>query len=467
MNGTRVMALCLSLLAVLPLAMADEAPPNILVLMSDDLGWGDLGCHGHPFIQTPYLDAMAAEGMRFTRFYAAAPNDMPTRIAFFTGRHPARWGTDAMYWFTLPEDVTTLAEALQAADYRTGHFGKWQLGAVDPEEEEPNWGKRQYHQFYSPPSAHGFDTYFSTRCSVPTFDPEVMPEGWGDPRVRDGEPFPAGFWDESGTRVTAKLRGDTSRMVVDRAIPFIRDAVANEQPFFAAVCFHAPHAPYVAGPKHRALYTEHSEKAQHYFGSITAMDDQIGRLREVLQEVGAAENTLVMFLSDNGPRGKRDKPDNGSTGHLRGRKNTLYEGGIRVPALAVWPAVIAPGTVSETPVSVLDIMPTLLEAIPGATVPKGQPLDGESFLPLLRNEPWIRAQPLYFAYFGSYAAVTATHKLLLLRDAPRWLFFDLLQDPGESRDVAREQELRMQRLRDAFETWREKLPVFETSDQEE
>ena len=207
-----------------------EKSPNVIMIMSDDQGWGDVGFNGNEVIQTPNLDAMATEGVRFERFYASAPLCSPTRGSCLTGRFPFRYGILAAHTGGMRVGEFTIAEMLQSKGYRTGMFGKWHVGWVKHEEV----GTRG---FYSPPSQHGFDEYFATTSAVPTWDPGVTPEGWTKWGNEAGGPWKGGFpYVQNGVEVKENIAGDDSRIIMDRVIPFI-DANKDE-PFFAAVWFH-------------------------------------------------------------------------------------------------------------------------------------------------------------------------------------------------------------------------------------
>ncbi len=257
--------------------------PNIILVMCDDLGWGDVGFNGSKNIRTPHLDAMAKGSLRFERFYAAAPVCSPTRGSCITGRHPYRYGVYFANTGHMKRQELTLAELLKKHGYATGHFGKWHLGTLTKTETEANRGGPRGVAHFSPPQANGFDVCFSTESKVPTWDPMLRPKGnnsrrWWDPAKENGS-YGTGYWDEKGKRVTQNLRGANSRVIMDRAIPFIRTAAKNKKPFFTIVWFHTPHLPVVAGPQYTRMYAVHEKYAQHYYGCITAMDEQIGRLR--------------------------------------------------------------------------------------------------------------------------------------------------------------------------------------------
>ncbi|MEC8652136.1 MAG: sulfatase-like hydrolase/transferase, partial [Planctomycetota bacterium] len=299
-------------LAALALSSAPAAAqrPNVILLMADDLGWGDLGVQGHPHLHTPHLDQLAADGARFTRFHAAAPVCSPTRASCLTGRHPYRADIPNANRGHLRAEELTLPSLLKDAGYRTGHFGKWHLGTLTKTLVESNRGGPRGSAHYAPPWERGFDACFSTEAKVPTFDPMKDP--------KTGAPYGTHYWTGPGARVTEGLEGDDSRVIMDRALPFVRRCAEDAAPFFCVVWFHAPHLPCVASDADRARYREFGEATQHYFGCITALDRQVGRLRSTLAELGLADETMIWFCSDNGPEGQAGKAP-GSSGGLRGR----------------------------------------------------------------------------------------------------------------------------------------------------
>ncbi len=422
----------------------EAGPPNVILLMADDLGWGDVGFNGNEVIRTPHLDAMAASGMRFTRFYAQAPVCSPTRGSCLTGRHPFRYGVFGANVGHLPAEEHTLAELLAERGYATGHFGKWHLGTLTAEYSGKR--NRKPEENHMTPAMAGFEDWFSTEYAVSTWDPY-------DPANKHGASFDVRnlYWDD-GVNVAdgeaAGLVGDDSRIVMDRALPFVRAAVAEERPFLAVVWFHAPHAPVVGGPEYRARYASHSEDEQHYYACITALDEQVGRLRRELEELGVAGNTLIAFCSDNGPEGNPGPTGRfrGSAGPFRGRKRSLYEGGVRVPSFFVWPARIPAGSTTDFPASTSDYLPTLLDVL-GVQPPDARPLDGVSLRKVLEGAPAERAQPIAFRTRQQLALSGARFKLVhnpretrLKHDNGRapvaaWELYDLLADPGETRNV--------------------------------
>jgi len=427
--------------------------PNIVLVMCDDLGWGDVGFNGGKAIRTPHLDAMAKASLRFERFYAAAPVCSPTRGSCLTGRHPFRYGIYFANTSHMKPEELTLAELLRKHGYATGHFGKWHLGTLTTKVKDANRGGPQGKKHFSPPQANGFDVCFSTESKVPTWDPMLKPKmnarrTWWDP-TDDNEPYGTAYWDEKGERVTENLSGANSRVIMDRAIPFMRRAAEKEQPFFAIVWFHTPHLPVVAGPSYARVYAGVEKYTQHYRGCITAMDEQVGRLRTELRAMGVARNTMVTFCSDNGPEGKAGRAP-GSAGHLSGRKRDLLEGGIRVPGLIEWPARIRSGN-TTVPAVTSDYLPTILEII-GAQPVADRPLDGISLLPLFARKMSARNRPIGFQSGGQVAWIEGRYKLYGNGKKPLKLF-DLTADSAERTDLAVEHPEIFQRMVTALKEW--------------
>lgn len=341
-----------------PVKASQETPhgvttnrPNIVLCMADDQGWGDMAYNGHPVLKTPNFDAMAAEALRFDRFYAAAPVCSPTRGSVMTGRHPNRFG-DFKWGYSLRPQEITIAEALKKAGYVTGHFGKWHLGSV---------------QKGSPvnPGAKGFDEWLS----APNFydnDPILSREG-----------------------VAVQMQGESSMIAADAAIEFIRKHVKSDQPFLAVVWFGSPHAPHRAIEEDRTPYGDQEKNFQHFYGEITGMDRAFGKLRKELRTLGIDRNTIFWYCSDNG-----GLPKLGATGG-RGSKGQIYEGGLRVPAILEWPARIGKPRVTNVPCYTSDIYPTLLDIV-GVRMENQPPLDGISLTPLIDGTMTARPRPMGF-----------------------------------------------------------------------
>ncbi len=457
---------------------ASSSRPNVILAMADDMGWGDPAYLGNRVAKTPNLDAMARAGLRFDRFYAQAPVCSPTRGSCLTGRHPFRYGVFYANTGHLPAEEITLAELLREQGYATGHFGKWHLGTLSKTGPSRNRGSgKAVVEHFSPPWENGFDVAFSTEAKVPTWDPMIGPakfSAWWDPVADPSQatPFREPYRLQDGSQATENLDGDDSRIIMDRAIPFLGEAVEQGKPFFAVVWFHAPHLPVVSGPEQTALYADREKYAQHYFGCITALDEQIGRLRGELRRLGVAENTMFWFCSDNGPEGTEGKAP-GSAGRLRGRKRSLFEGGIRVPGILEWPAKVKPGSTTDVPASTSDYLPTVLDAL-GLEMPGDRPLDGASLLPLVEGRMVERPRPIAFESAGQFALVDNRYKLVRAGERGKkakrregrkgsgravepgdFMLFDLVEDPSETNDLAAEKPDVVERMKRLLFEWRE------------
>ena len=435
-------AACHGLRAASPEDVASSTP-NVILLMADDLGWGDAGFQGHAVLQTPALDAMAAAGLRFTRFYAGAPVCSPTRGSAMTGRHPYRYGILSANRGHLPRGEPQLAELLRERGYRTGHFGKWHLGTLTRTEEDSNRGGPKGVAHYAPPWERGFDVCFSSEAKVPTWDPMVDPE--------TGGAYGTAYWTGADERVTANLEGDDSRIIMDRVLPFVGECATAARPFFAVVWFHTPHLPVRAGPDYLARYADQPPELAHYFGAITAMDEQVGRLRAELRRLGVARNTMLFFCSDNGPEGKDGDP--GSTGGLRGRKRSLHEGGIRVPALWEWPGRVPAGTSTSFAAVTSDYLPTVMGAL-GLALPMDRPGDGTSLLPLLEDRSLARPAAIGFESGKQVALIEQRWKLIRTVASAGFALYDLPADPTESTDLAAAHPEIVAEMAKRLEAWR-------------
>jgi len=444
--------------------------PNIIFIMTDDQGWGDVGFNGHPVLQTPHLDQLAREGIKLDRFYAAAPVCSPTRASSITGRHPSRYRIDWAYGGPLPASEVTTATLLREAGYRTALLGKWHLGQLSRTLPQ---GRRHTPEpaRYAPPWERGFDVVFATEGSVPTFNPYyyIDPRGPAQPILEQAAEtlgtahrWPQNYWTGPGRFVDEPLTGDDSALIMDRALEFIRDS--REQPFFACIWFHTPHSPIAAGEAWRALYPDRSLAEQHWWGSLSAMDAQVGRLRAELERLGIAEDTILFFCSDNGPSYVHPL---GSTGPFRGRKGSLEEGGIRVPALVSWPGGLSGGRVVSEPLSTSDLLPTFLRWAKVAA-PLAVHWDGEDVTALLAAERSARERPIFFHSplrnpndpwprpEGFQAAVQwRDFKLLSLDAGATWALYNLEADPGEEIDLSEEAAEVVTTLRTQYDQWRE------------
>ena len=416
--------------------------PNIILCMSDDQGWGDTGYNGHPLLKTPHLDAMSREGIRFDRFYAGAPVCSPTRGSCLTGRHPYRYGIVGANKGHMLEEETTLAEVLGTEGYATGHFGKWHLGTLTTSIKDSNRGRPGERAHYAPPWEHGFDVCFSTEAKVPTWNPMIKPG-------TEDEPYGTHYWTGPETRARENLEGDDSRVIMDRVVPFVRDAARARKPFFAVIWFHAPHLPCVAGSRLLEMYDQNP-----YFACITAMDEQVGRLRKELARCGVAGNTMFWFCADNGPEGKKFNGQNGSARMLRGRKRSLHDGGVRVPGLLVWPDRIDGPRSVAMPCSTSDYFPTVLDFL-GLDAPRwAEPLDGISLVPLLDGTMSSRPLPIGFESGKQLALIDNRFKIYSGDGGETFELYDLIADPAESVDLAEQHAEVAAAMGKRLEEWR-------------
>lgn len=429
--------------------------PNIILIMADDLGWGDVGFNGNKVIKTPNLDAMAANGLRLKRFYAAAPVCSPTRGSCLTGRHPERYGIYFANEGFMKKEEVTLAELVKTKGYATGHFGKWHLGTLTQKIKDGRRGGSANPGLYSPPWENGFDVAFSTEQAVPTWDP------------MKNQSFLTKYWKSQDVYETENLEGDDSRVIVDRVLPFIEKSTKEKQPFLAVVWFHTPHEPVVAGPEYRKLYEQFDENKQHYYGTITAMDEQIGRLREQLRKLKIDQNTIVFFASDNGPAGKgggtAQEPgerQQGTSGPYRGRKGSLYEGGIRVPGIVEWPSVIKKGSSSDFAVTTSDYFPTLA-ALLGYSTTGGKLIDGEDVSGLFYGKPIKRKGFIGFKSNKQRALMEDNFKIYSSNDGQQYELYDLLKDPSETTDLAAKYPDELKRRVPKLEAWIESCKTGE------
>lgn len=425
-------------------ADATSDKPNIILIMVDDLGWGDVGFNGNAKVKTPHLDRLAEKGFRLSRFYSAAPVCSPTRASCITGRNPNRMGIPGANTGHMMKQETTLAEIVKKLGYRTGHFGKWHLGTLTTQIKDANRGRPGDSSHYSIPSMHGYDSYFCTESKVPTFDPLIKPltfdtakgeslrYGWAAALENQQEVEDYGTWYWSGieNRKLEDMKGENTKIIMDQVLQFLE--ADRGVPFFTTIWPHTPHLPVVTSKKYRDLYAEYSHAEQLYYGSITAMDEQIGRLWEYLEKTGKAENTMLWFCSDNGPENRTP----GSSGPFRERKRSLYEGGLRVPAFMLWPEKFNGGGELDIPMFTSDYLPTILDLLDEEDKTPGLPLDGMSVREILEGKVHEREKPMGFMHRnGAKSWVNQQHKLISpKKDAPYELY-DLLTDPAEEIDL--------------------------------
>ena len=425
-------------------------PPNVVLIVADDLGWKDVGFMGSRFYETPNIDRLASEGMRFTSAYANAPNCAPSRAALMSGQYAPRTGVYTVgssergepAWRAViptPNDKTldpgkvTIAEALKRAGYATGHVGKWHLGG--PPDEGPE--------------AQGFDV----NAGAPNpGKPRSYFRPYGNVDLGDGP---------EGEYLTDRLTEEAVRFIGAHA----------DRPFFLHVAYHSPHTPIQAPDSLIWKYLPKPHVGGQYdpvyAAMIESLDRGVGQIVEALEAAGLAENTVVMLFSDNGGLGAVT-----SMAPLRGYKGTLYEGGVRVPMVVRWPGRVAPGTASDTPVMGIDFYPTILD-VAGAARPAGHPLDGESLVPLLTGSAPLWREALFWHYpvyleggYGMSEVWRTTPvgvvrrgdlKLLEFFEDGRLELYDLRRDIGERNNLAEAMPERASEMRRLLESWRASL----------
>ena len=403
---------------------ADHAPfrslsPNIVLVMTDDQGWGQTGYYGHPALKTPNLDAMAANGLRFDRFYAGAPVCSPTRATVLTGRANDRCGVRD-HGYPLRRQEKTLAQALKRRGCATGHFGKWHLdgfrGPGAPVLPDDPHG----------PGAFGFDTWVSATNYI-DMDPVLS---------RQGE--------------VEAFKGYSSDVIVDEALKFIAEARKAKKPFLAVVWDGSPHRPYIARPEDQKRFPNLDENSRKHYAELAAFDRSVGTLRQGLRDLGVAGNTLVWYCSDNGGLGRIEP---GSTGGLRGLKGSVWEGGLRVPCIIEWPSLIKP-RITAYPAATMDIFPTVADIL---NLPKSdllRPVDGISLVPLFSRDIAARTKPIAFKYGRKGALVDNDYKLLTADiRSEAYQLYDLKAAPHETKDIAVDRPEVLARMESAYATW--------------
>ncbi len=427
---------------------------NVVFILADDLGWTDLGAQGSTYYQTPNIDRLAAQGLRFTDGYTCGPNCQPTRAALLSGQYAPRTGIytvggiDRFNWRSRPlrpvENVTalppgtvTIAQTLRQAGYTTALIGKWHIG-------------EQAH-----PLDRGFDEFFGFLGGGHDY--------FTDAGLRRG-------------RTPVSEESYLTDAFAREAESFIRRH--RDRPFFLYLAPNAVHTPLQAPPERVARFKDRPAAGGHgnatYAAMLSSLDDAVGRVVGLLDELGLSTNTLVIFSSDNGGVGgyrrehiqAEDITDNAP---LRGGKGMLYEGGVRVPFIFSWPGQIAAGTTSAVPIISVDLYPTLLE-LAGGPHPTGQPLDGTSLLDLLRGEPVMARPPLYWHFPGYLGAGGATWrttpagairdgdwKLLEFFETGRGELYNLKSDPGQRVDLAAAEPAKAADLKGKLHAWRQSV----------
>ncbi|QEL15184.1 sulfatase-like hydrolase/transferase [Limnoglobus roseus] len=420
------MRLCLLALVLLATPVAAAEKPNIVVLLCDDLGYGDLGCFAHPKVLTPNLDQLAKDGVKLTHCYAAAPVCSPSRAGLMTGRVPNRlgirdWIPAASGIFLRPEEVT-VAQLLQKAGYKTCHAGKWHLNS-------------QFNGKECTPGDAGFDHWLATQNNAAPN--HLNPTNFVRNRKKAGP-----------------LEGPSSHVVVAEAMQFLD--TNKGKPFFLNLWFHEAHEPVMAADEFLKLYPNEADlDHRHYYADVSQMDAAVGKLLKYLDDHKLRDNTLVVFSSDNGPethlRYAKANRSLGSPGPLKGMKLHASEGGLRVPGIVRWPGRVTPGTVSEEPVCNVDFLPTFC-AVAGAELPKVRTLDGADATPAFAGKPVSRPHPLYWQYdFAiskpwTVAMRDGPWKLLANAALDKFELHNLTADTAEAKDLAASEPDRVKRM---------------------
>jgi arylsulfatase A-like enzyme len=415
--------------------------PNIILIMTDDQGWYDVGFNGNNEIKTPNIDKLAKIGVILNRFYAASAVCSPTRASVITGRNPLRINIPTANVGHMKDEEITLPEILKEYGYTTGHFGKWHLGTLTKLERDANrGGKDEYNKDYSIPSMNGYDIFFCTESKVPTYDPMVYPTsfekgesmrfGWKAIKNKDSTKlYGTAYWKGIEEKAQDELNGDDSKIIMDQTIPFIENAVQFNKPFFTTIWTHTPHLPVVSDSLHRSYYDTLDLKKRIYYGTITAMDEQIGRLWAKLEELGIQDETILWFCSDNGP----ENGTPGSAGKYRERKRSLYEGGVRVPAFMIWKNNIEGGKKLDFPSVTSDYLPTILDIL---NIPyPDRPLDGTSLLGALKGEKKEREKAIGFLFGNQISWVDDTYKLISVDNGQSFELYDLIKDEAEKENI--------------------------------
>ena len=434
--------------------------PNIILIMTDDQGWFDAGFNGNKTIKTPNLDLLASKGVIFDRFYSASAVCSPTRASVITGRNPYRIEIPDANSGHMKKEEITIAELVKKEGYATGHFGKWHLGILTKKEMDANRGGKEKHfKHFSIPTMHGYDEFFCTESKVPTYDPLIKPAefkeeeslkyGWT--AVKKGEKskgYNTSYWIGDEKKSNEELAGDDTKIIVDKVIPFIKKSVSNNKPFFTTVWPHTPHLPVVTSEHYKSKYHGLTNKEKLYFGCITALDDQIGALWAELEKLGIAENTMIWFCSDNGP----ENGTPGSAGHLKGRKRSLHEGGLRTPAFVVWPAKLKGNKRIDFPAFTSDYLPTVLSVL-DIKYPDNRPLDGINLMTSIKNPKLKRKKPMGFRYKKQLSWVNHQYKLITKNNGETYELYDLLNDVSEVKNIIKEKPELAKQMHEELDKW--------------
>jgi arylsulfatase A-like enzyme len=422
--------------------------PNIIFILTDDMGWGDLSCYGYQEQGSPNIDRLAKEGTRFTQFYVASPICSPSRVAYTTGMFPGRWRiNDYLHerkanhdheqadW--LDPKAPTLARTLKQAGYATAHFGKWHMGGGRDVQEAP-W-----------PKEYGFDEH---HVNCEGCGPRIDTFGSKEPQLVEGKMIAryqfTGFWADKGMDFIRRHKG---------------------QPFFLELWPQDVHRPHIPNPEETPAVANTPKPHQNFNAVLRGYDRDIGRLLDFLKSEGLEQNTIVVFASDNGPDPSFERKRSGG---LRGMKWSLYEGGIREPMLVRWPGHVPAGHVEGTTVSSVDMFPSLC-TLAGAPTPKDAPFDGVDMSAALLGKAHPRNKPLFWEYgrqadylypkepdakSPAVAMRDGKWKLLVNADGAGAELYDIDADRNETTNLAVKDPERAQRMTQQALQWRKSLP---------
>jgi len=429
--------------AILPLAIVNctmslrseaketQSKPNIILIMADDMGYGDIGCFGSKSIKTPVLDKMAADGIKFIDYHSNGAVCTPTRAALLTGNYQQRTGLEGVIKaqidkriYGIAESEVTMGEIFQKSGYQTGIFGKWHLG-YQPEFNPTHHGFNEFYGYVS-----GNVDYISHLDGIGRYD----------------------WWHNTDTCFD---KGYVTDLITNQALKFIESNKNN--PFLLYLPHEAPHFPYqgrndkadrLSGSKFEML-SSRSDKKQAYKEMIEIMDENIGRVLQKLKDLNLEQNTLVFFCSDNGAT------EMGSNGDLNGFKGSLWEGGHRVPAIAYYPGKISPGKISDSPILSMDILPTLLSV---AGISDNIKFDGEGFSQLLFSEKEMKKRPLFWRFQNQRVVRMGNWKYLKIKE--KEYLFDLNKDLGETTNLKDENPAKMKEFKTLLKDWEKEMDNY-------
>ncbi|TSJ56343.1 sulfatase-like hydrolase/transferase [Atlantibacter subterranea] len=462
-------AFCASVAIHPALAAENHQKPNVVIILADDLGYGDLGVYGHPIVKTPNIDKLAQEGVRFTQYYAPAPLCSPSRAGLLTGRTPFRTGIRS--WIPATKNVAlgrnekTIANYLKDQGYDTAMMGKWHLNAGADRHDQPQ------------AEDAGFQYTLVNAAGFVTSDLDKAKE-----RPRYGVVYPNGFYRNGKALGTVKqISGE---FVSQEAINWLNNKKDNN-PFFMYVAFTEVHSPLASPKKYLDMYNAYMSEYQkqhpdlfyadwadkpyrgpgEYYANISYMDEQVGKVLAKIKSMGQEDNTIVIFTSDNGPVTREARKWYelnlaGETDGLRGRKDNLWEGGTRVPAIVKYGKHLQAGTVSDVPVSGLDVLPTLAE-LTHFDLPKDRVIDGESIVPVLEGKTLTRQKPILTAIdmpfqddpTDMWALRDGDWKMIFDRDSKPKYLYNLKQDRGETMNQLGKQPVVEKQLVAAFKNY--------------